>query len=74
MVKQRNKPALTVDPNTKAPNGSPGIDGNGQGKIEKIATRAYQLWLDRGGPHGSPEEDWLHAEQELQTGEVSGVD
>ena len=31
-----------------------------------IAARAYQLWLARGCPNGSPEEDWFRAEQELQ--------
>jgi len=30
-----------------------------------IARRAYQLWLERGCPEGSPEEDWYHAEREL---------
>lgn len=32
---------------------------------EQIAERAYFRWLERGCPMGSPEEDWLHAEQEL---------
>lgn len=32
---------------------------------EEIAALAYELWLDRGCPLGSPEEDWLRAEQEL---------
>ncbi len=31
----------------------------------KIAELAYRLWQDRGSPSGSPEEDWLRAEQEL---------
>jgi len=30
---------------------------------EAIATLAYQLWLERGRPVGSPEEDWFRAEQ-----------
>jgi hypothetical protein len=30
-----------------------------------IAALAYQLWMDRGCPIGSPEEDWLRAESEL---------
>ena len=28
-----------------------------------ITHRAYQLWKRRGCPLGSPEVDWLHAEQ-----------
>jgi hypothetical protein len=69
MVKQRNEAALAVDPNTKTPNASARIDGNGQRETGQIAALAYQLWLDRGGPYGSPEEDWLRAERELQTRE-----
>ncbi len=67
MVKQRNKPDPTIDPSTKTLNACARIDGNGQKETEQIATLAYQLWLDRGGPHGSLEEDWLRAERELQT-------
>jgi hypothetical protein len=33
---------------------------------EEIARRAYQLWEERGGPHGSPEEDWHRAQRELR--------
>ncbi len=33
---------------------------------EQIATLAYQYWLERGCPIGSPEEDWLRAEVDLQ--------
>ncbi|HUJ22096.1 MAG TPA: DUF2934 domain-containing protein [Bryobacteraceae bacterium] len=32
---------------------------------EEIARLAYSYWQARGCPHGSPEEDWLRAEQEL---------
>lgn len=32
----------------------------------EIALRAYLLWQDRGSPLGSPEEDWLRAEQEIR--------
>jgi hypothetical protein len=33
---------------------------------EKIAQRAYELYLARGGADGSEQEDWLQAERELQ--------
>ena len=33
---------------------------------EDIAALAYTLWQGRGGPDGSPEEDWFHAAQELR--------
>lgn len=34
---------------------------------EQVAILAYHLWQERGCPEGSPEIDWLEAEQELQT-------
>lgn len=30
-----------------------------------IRRRAYERWLERGSPQGSPEQDWLGAEREL---------
>jgi Protein of unknown function (DUF2934) len=33
---------------------------------EKIAQRAYELYLARGGADGSEHEDWLRAERDLQ--------
>jgi hypothetical protein len=32
----------------------------------EISTRAYECWLERGCPHGSAEDDWHRAEQELR--------
>jgi hypothetical protein len=34
---------------------------------EEIASLAYTLWQQRGCPEGSPEADWLQAEEELAT-------
>ena len=34
----------------------------------EIATLAYSYWEARGCQGGSPEEDWLCAEQQLRTG------
>jgi hypothetical protein len=31
----------------------------------EIAALAHQLWIERGCPEGSPEEDWLLAEEKL---------
>ena len=33
---------------------------------EEIARLAYALWQERGCPHGSPDEDWRHAEEEVR--------
>jgi hypothetical protein len=35
-------------------------------EIEQIKLRAYDLWHRRGCPHGSSDEDWYLAEQELR--------
>jgi hypothetical protein len=32
---------------------------------EETQRLAYQLWLERGCPVGSPEQDWFRAEEEL---------
>jgi Protein of unknown function (DUF2934) len=32
---------------------------------EKIRTRAYELYLQRGGRGGSPEQDWFQAQKEV---------
>jgi hypothetical protein len=32
---------------------------------EKIRTRAYELYLQRDGTGGSPEQDWLRAKEEI---------
>jgi hypothetical protein len=34
---------------------------------EQIAALAEKYWAERGWPEGSPEQDWLRAEQELKT-------
>ena len=34
---------------------------------EEIARLAEKYWAERGWPQGSPEQDWLRAEQELRT-------
>jgi Protein of unknown function (DUF2934) len=35
--------------------------------IHEIEMRAYQLWIERGSPHGSADQDWHRAEQELRS-------
>lgn len=36
---------------------------------EEIATRAYHIYLERGGTEGNPTDDWLQAERELSEGQ-----
>jgi hypothetical protein len=39
---------------------------SGTPQYDEIANRAYQLWERRGCPIGTPEEDWIRAEEELR--------
>jgi hypothetical protein len=36
-------------------------------KKQEITRLAEKYWAERGWPEGSPEQDWLRAEQELRT-------
>ncbi len=38
---------------------------------EEIAARAHELWIQRGSPHGDPEQDWLKAEAQLRAAKES---
>ena len=63
---------------TKPANGSPGSPkptrstrkGNGttghNGDPDAVARRAYEIYLSRGGGHGSDLEDWLEAERQVK--------
>lgn len=56
----KSKTALTVDseqPNLPSP--------------PEVAERAYQLWVRKGRPPNSAEEDWLEAERELHDAVLS---
>jgi hypothetical protein len=33
----------------------------------EIAALAYELWLARGSPEGSPQDDWSRAAEQLRT-------
>jgi DUF2934 family protein len=39
---------------------------NASRKYEEISVMAHELWLLRGSPEGSPEEDWFEAERRLK--------
>jgi hypothetical protein len=38
----------------------------GDPEPEEIARLAYQYWLQRGRPTGTPEEDWFRAAEEIK--------
>jgi Protein of unknown function (DUF2934) len=62
VAKQRIRMAPSVD---RAPNNSPLEKANGIDS-KQIAALAYHLWQARGCPQGSPEIDWLDAEQQIR--------
>lgn len=39
--------------------------GNGEHERDRIALRAYELYLARGAAHGADFDDWIAAEREL---------
>jgi hypothetical protein len=39
----------------------------------EIAALAHELWKARGCPEGSPETDWLRAEEQLRRSEDTGM-
>jgi len=43
----------------------------GAAERERIAERAYELYLQRGGGDGQAEDDWFNAERELGNGSRS---
>jgi hypothetical protein len=56
---KRRKPAAKKGTTTTPPLITP--------SREEIARLAERYWAERGWPEGSPEQDWLRAEQELKT-------
>jgi len=41
--------------------------GDESPSYEEISMRAYELWMERGRPHGSPDVDWHRAIEELRS-------
>lgn len=40
---------------------------------DRVAMRAYELYMARGASHGADIEDWLAAERQFESAEVSGT-
>ena len=66
MAKSRKR---TDAPVSAANSSVPGEQTSGNGSTmydrDRVAQRAYELYLARGGSHGSDWDDWLAAEREL---------
>lgn len=75
MAKGRRRPEDAHTPSN--PSESTNIDGNteehGRGySSDRVAARAYELYLARGGSDGQDFDDWLTAERELASGPSQG--
>ena len=63
----------TADATPAADSESTADDGPGAvDPRERIAARAYERYLQRGGEHGRETEDWLEAEREISGPSGSG--
>jgi hypothetical protein len=63
----RRKKITETIAETRQASAPPGAPESPAGSVdrERIASRAYELYVARGGGHGRDMEDWLEAEAEL---------
>lgn len=62
-VKKTSTEDVTIPARTDAADQSGEITNGVQVELQALA---YQLWLERGSPVGSPEIDWFEAEARIQ--------
>ena len=70
MRKRDSATAVVNPPESDATNGAPQSAGDttvANADRDRVAERAYQLYLSRGGADGQALDDWLQAERELST-------
>jgi hypothetical protein len=59
--------AIKIDPKKAAASGLKTQGATTQiTETSIVAVRAYELWIQRGCPIGTPEIDWFQAEKELR--------
>lgn len=63
-VKKTNSEHLSVPP--ESDNAAEQLGEVTNGVQAELQALAYQLWMDRGSPIGSPEIDWFEAEARIQ--------
>ncbi len=73
---QRNQQHQHRLPDREQPNHANSHGGPGHGVTafghEDIAALAHQLWVARGCPTGSPDQDWFEAVKELRERAIAG--
>jgi hypothetical protein len=58
-------------PFTQSPDLNPSTSAAEPAKEEQVRRRAYELFLQRGGFWGNPEQDWFQAEAEVRDRHIS---
>lgn len=58
------------DQSVRAPEGANGQHASNGDTRDRIALRAYEIYLARGGNHGGDFDDWITAERELTRSET----
>lgn len=64
---------ITKDPKTSATSNTEALRDRNAGvepERDQMKQLAHQLWQARGCPEGSPEVDWINAEQQMKNGEA----
>lgn len=67
-----DQPVQSPDTSASVPDGADGQDS--EDHRDRIAMRAYELYLARGGSDGADFDDWLAAEREIVGGPASRED
>lgn len=67
----RNNFRAKKTPVTQSPEVNPGTISVAPAAEEQVRLRAYELFLQRGGFWGSPEQDWFQAESEVRDRHIS---
>jgi hypothetical protein len=70
MSKNRKRSEATASSGRS--NGGEPSNGNGE-HAERIAARAYEIYLERGGADGNDIDDWLKAERQVRDADEPGV-
>jgi len=70
MATVRKPQSATASPASERPPAAAPPTGSASGQ-DRIAARAYQIWLESGRPEGHDLEHWLAAERELTSGSRS---
>jgi Protein of unknown function (DUF2934) len=72
-ARKRTESASVIDQPIPSPDThtAEGAGGDAADHRDRIATRAYELYLARGGADGADFDDWLAAEREIAAGNGS---